>query len=72
MVMIIVIYLVSMLLSIFTIPIFAEKDIGIATGMFLLFTPIINLLWALYCFIKTINNDRLNFISDLKKLFDIN
>lgn len=67
-----IIYLLSVVLSFFTVPIFAEKDTGLATGLFLILTPVINLLWVSYCFIKAIKNDRLNFISDLKKLFDIN
>jgi hypothetical protein len=74
MVIIIVIYLVSMLLSFFTIPIFSDK-VGITAELFVLFTPVINTIWFLYClykFIKFIKNDTSNFISDLKKLFDIN
>lgn len=67
-----IIYLLSVVLSFFTVPIFAEKDIGLATGLFLILTPVINSLWVSYCFIKAIKNDQLNFISDLKKLFDIN
>ena len=67
-----IIYLLSVVLSFLTVPIFVEKNIGLAAGLFLLLTPIINLLWTSYCFIKTIKNDQLNFISDLKKLFDIN
>lgn len=67
-----IIYLLSVVLSFFTVPIFAEKDIGLAAGLFLILTPVINLLWTSYCFIKAIKNDQLNFISDLKKLFDIN
>lgn len=67
-----IIYLLSVVLSFLTVPIFVEKNIGITAGLFLLLTPIINLFWAFYCFIKTIKNDSLNFISDLKKLFDIN
>lgn len=67
-----IIYLLSIVLSFFTVPAFVEKNIGLAAGLFLLLTPIINLLWTSYCFIKTIKNDQLNFISDLKKLFDIN
>lgn len=66
------IYLVSIILSFFTLPIFVEKNIGLAAGLFLLFTPIINLLWPSYCLIKIIKSDQLNFISDLKKLFGIN
>ena len=67
-----IIYLLSVVLSFLTVPIFAEKDIGLATGLFLILTPVINSLWVSYCFIKAIKNDQLNFISDLKKLFDIN
>ena len=67
-----IIYLLSVVLSFFTVSVFVEKNIGLAAGLFLLLTPIINLLWTSYCFIKTIKNDQLNFISDLKKLFDIN
>ena len=66
------IYLLSVVLSFYTVPVFVEKNIGLAAGLFLLLTPIINLLWTSYYFIKTIKNDQLNFISDLKKLFDIN
>lgn len=67
-----IIYLLSVVLSFFTVSVFVEKNIGLAAGLFLLLTPIINLLWTSYCFIKTIKNDQLNFIFDLKKLFDIN
>lgn len=71
MVIIIGIYLASMLLSFCTIPIFADKDIGITAGLFVIFTPIINTIWFLYCLYKFIKKDTSNFISDLKKLFDI-
>jgi hypothetical protein len=72
MVMIIVIYLVSVLLSFCTIPVFSDKDIGVAAGFFVMLTPVINTIWFLYCLYKFVKKDTPNFISDLKKLFDIN
>ena len=71
MVTIIVIYLASMLLSFCTIPVFVEKNIGIVTGLFLILVPVINTLWVLYFISKIIKDDFPNFISDLKKVFDI-
>lgn len=67
-----IIYLASMLLSFCTIPIFADKNIGMAAGLFVILTPVINTVWFLYCSVKFIKEDSSNFISDLKKLFDIN
>lgn len=61
-----------MLLSFCTVPVLSEKNIGIAAGFFVILTPVINTIWFLYSICKFIKNDASNFISDLKKLFDIN
>lgn len=66
------IYLTSIVLSFCTVPVFAEKNIGIVAGLFLMLVPVINTLWVLYSISKIIKHDFPNFISDLKKLFDIN
>lgn len=71
MIFILIIYLISIALSFCTVPVFAEKNIGIVTGLFLMLVPVINTLWILYFIGKIIKHDLPNFISDLKKVFDI-
>ena len=65
------IYLISVVLSLCTISIFAEKDAGFAAGLFLLLCPIVNTIWVLFNIIKLCLKEKDLFIKDLKKLFDI-
>lgn len=67
----ILIYCISAVCSLCTIPIFAEKNVCISCTLFLMFCPIVNIIWLLFCIIKGCFKERHLFLKDLKKVFDI-
>lgn len=66
-----IIYFISILCSLWTVPIFLEKKTGVASSLFLILCPIVNTIWILFNINKLYLGGKDNFIKDLKKLFDI-